>query len=147
MPIDSNGRICMNDYDPIVVWVDWYLYLESFLEAQKKEKKTKQKFLDSVYMTREQKDKLVERYGDKMTDKFIEKLDNYIGSKGKKYKDHYKTILWRMDREWVKKIDNEKIKMEKKIEESMTDEQRKEAKKKLEEMKFWLHNKLSVVNK
>lgn len=146
MPIDSKGRICMNDYDPIVVWNDWYLYLESFLLEQQKEKKTKHKFLDSVYMTREQKDKLVEKYGEKMTDKFIERLDNYIGSKGKKYKDHYKTILTRMDREGVKKIDNEKIIEEKKIDEAMTDEQRAEARERLRKMRDWLHRKVSVVN-
>lgn len=137
----------MGEFDPIVVWEDWYLYLESYLKEQRQSKKTKQKFLDSVYMTREQKDKLVEKYGDKMTDKFIERLDNYIGSKGKKYKDHYKTILNWMDREWVKKIDNEKIKEEKKIDEAMTDEQKREALNKLKEMRAWLHNRVSIVNK
>lgn len=146
MPIDSKWRICMGDNDPIVIWPDWYLYLESFLKNQKKTKVEKVKLLDSVYMTWEQKDKLIERYGEKMTDKFIEKLDNYICSKGKNYKDHYKTLLWRMDREWVKKIDNDKIVEEKKIDEAMTDEQRAEAKKKLQEMRAWLHNRLSVVN-
>lgn len=147
MPIDSKGRICMNDNDPIVVWPDWYLYLESFIKNQKKSKVEKVRLLDSVYMTREQKDKLIERYGEKMTDKFIERLDNYICSKGKNYKDHYKTLLTRMDREWVKKIDNEKIIEEKKIDEAMTDEQRIEARERLKQMRDWLHRKVSIVNK
>lgn len=82
-----------------------------------------------------------------MTDKFIERLDNYIGSKGRKYKDHYKTILTRMDKDWVKKIDNEKIKEEKKIDEAMTDEQRAEAKERLKQMRDGLHRKISVANK
>jgi hypothetical protein len=147
MPIDSKGRICMWEWDPIVVWPDWYLYLESFIKNQKKSKVEKVKLLDSVYMTREQKDKLIERYGEKMTDKFIERLDNYICSKWKNYKDHYKTLLARMDREWVKKIDNEKIAEEKKTDEAMTDEQRIEARERLKQMRDWLHRKVSVVNK
>jgi len=41
---------------------------------------------------------LTERLGQALTTDYIERLDNYIGSKGKKYKSHYHTIL-----SWVRK--------------------------------------------
>ena len=36
--------------------------------------------------------KLIEKFGSD-TKNWIERLNNYIGSKGKKYKSHYHTIL------------------------------------------------------
>ena len=46
-----------------------------------------------VKLTAEEHAKLVERFGEKITADYIERLDNYIASKGKKYKSHYHTIL------------------------------------------------------
>lgn len=57
---------------------------------------TKTLFLEFVYLTPDEHQKLIERLGDNDTRAYIERLNNYIGSKGKKYKSHYHTILnWR----------------------------------------------------
>lgn len=51
-----------------------------------------------VLLTREEYDKLQDRYGSAFLEKCIEKLDSYIGSKGKdNYNSHYYTITG-----WVK---------------------------------------------
>ena len=59
----------------------------------KEDKVQKIKFLDSVYLTEEEHQKLIELYGEKNTKEYIETLNDYIESKGKKYKSHYHTIL------------------------------------------------------
>jgi len=51
------------------------------------------KYLDFVYLTKEEYKKLEEKLGKSKTKYYIEKLNYYIGSKGKKYKSHYFTIL------------------------------------------------------
>lgn len=56
-------------------------------------KSLKVKHLDSVFLTKIEHDKLVERFGEKPTAVWILKLDSYIGSKGREYKSHYKTII------------------------------------------------------
>ena len=53
----------------------------------------KKQFLDNVFLTESEHSKLLERFGQNETRIWIEKLDSYIGSKGKKYKSHYKTII------------------------------------------------------
>jgi len=58
-----------------------------------KHKKIKHRHLDSVFLTKEEHQKLIEKFGKEKTQEWIENLDNYIGSKGKRYKSHYKTIL------------------------------------------------------
>lgn len=45
--------------------------------------------------------KLINQYGDKVTKDFIEKVDAYVESTGKKYKSHYATIL-----SWIRKEPN-----------------------------------------
>ncbi len=77
---------------------------ESEVEGEgetEKEILKKKKFLDFVSMTQQEKDKLDELMGKKTTDRFIERLNNYIGSHGKKYKNHYFTIRswWRKEKE------------------------------------------------
>lgn len=51
------------------------------------------KYLDFVMLYKEEYDKLIANLGKLSTNKLIEDLNNYIGSKGKKYKSHYHTIL------------------------------------------------------
>lgn len=51
------------------------------------------KFMDFVYLTIEEYQKLVTRFGEEKTKRLIEQLNNGIGSKGYKYKSHYFTIL------------------------------------------------------
>ena len=53
----------------------------------------KNKFLDSVYLTEVEHNKLQEVLGQKSLEVGIEKLDYSITVKSGKYKDHYKTLL------------------------------------------------------
>ena len=64
---------------------------------------TKTKYLDFVYLTQEEHKELIDRLGEDKTNDMIEKLNNYIGSKGKKYKSHYHTIL-----NWVRMEEDKK---------------------------------------
>jgi len=66
-----------------------------YKSIQDKDKKnpSKKQYLDHVFLTNEEHTKLIERFGVKETAIWIDKLDSYIGSKGKKYKSHYKTII------------------------------------------------------
>jgi hypothetical protein len=69
------------------------------LELKKDINKPKKiKFLDSVFLLQTEYDKLITDYGKTTIESKIEDLDNYIGSKGKRYKSHYKTLL-----QWLKK--------------------------------------------
>lgn len=56
-------------------------------------KKEKKLFLEFVYLTDDEHKKLLEKFGEEGIKDRIEKLNNYIGSKGAKYKSHYHTIL------------------------------------------------------
>mgnify|MGYP001558620674 CR=1 FL=1 len=53
----------------------------------------KEKHLDFVLLTTEELKKLINRFGGPDTEKRIERLNNYLGSTGKKYRSHYHTIL------------------------------------------------------
>jgi len=78
----------------------------------------KVKYLDFILLTPEEHQKLIEKLGKQKTIEMIEKLNNYIGSKGKKYKSHYHTILnWlNMDKSKIKSVDYPEIEPEEKIE-------------------------------
>lgn len=66
---------------------------------KKKAPVPKVKYAEFVSMTEEEYNKLVTKYGEEKTKRAIEILDNYKGSKGKKYVSDYRTILnWVMDR-------------------------------------------------
>ena len=66
----------------------------SKVKLSKVKRSTPQKqYLDHVFLSDQEYTKLVERYGEKETTRWIEKLDSGIGSKGYKYKSHYKTII------------------------------------------------------
>lgn len=59
----------------------------------------KVKYADFVSMTEKEHDKLVAEYGEDATRECISILNNYKGSKGKKYKNDYLAILsWVIDR-------------------------------------------------
>jgi len=55
----------------------------------------KKKFGESeiVLLTQAEYEKLVKRLGERMAKDYVERLENYIASHGKKYKSHYHTIL------------------------------------------------------
>lgn len=60
---------------------------------------TKKQLREFVKMTEDQHKKLIEKYGEGDTEKMIDTLDNYKGSKGKVYKDDYRAILsWVVDK-------------------------------------------------
>lgn len=65
--------------------------VSSLKEGMQGEKK---KYLDYVYLTDEQYDKLLAKLGSKYLERCIEVLDAYItnNQKGKKYRDHYKCM-------------------------------------------------------
>jgi hypothetical protein len=67
--------------------------------GNRNENKDKNKYADYVSMTEDQYKKLTDRFGEHNTKIMIEILNNYKGSKGKKYKDDYLAILnWVVDR-------------------------------------------------
>jgi hypothetical protein len=91
---------------------------------------------ESVRMTETEYGKLVERFGKALSDKYIEKVDLYIQSTGKKYKSHYSTVI-----SWLNKdIDNDsKIKYswqaELKAEQDAHDAKEYQPKRSAEELK------------
>ena len=68
-------------------------------QREKAARAKKYKYADCVTLTRDEYAKLCENYGEDAAKRMIEILDNYKGSKGKKYKSDYKAILnWVVDR-------------------------------------------------
>lgn len=74
--------------------------IEVEVENINKEKNTKKKFLDFVLLTEEEHTKLVNQFWINQTNQLIDKLNNYLGSTGKRYKSHYFTILSWARKEW-----------------------------------------------
>lgn len=68
-------------------------------QREKAAKAKKYNYADCVTLTRDEYAKLCESFGEDAAKRMIEILDNYKGSKGKKYKSDYKAILnWVVDR-------------------------------------------------
>lgn len=64
------------------------------LDKKKKSKKLdKKQYADYVSLTEDEHGKLIYKYGQRATDKFVEVLNLYKGSTGKTYKSDYMTIL------------------------------------------------------
>lgn len=67
-------------------------------KKEPKEELEKMHFAEFVTMTNDEYEKLVVAHGKELTDQCIQKLDNYKGSNGKKYKSDYRAILnWVLD--------------------------------------------------
>ena len=64
-----------------------------------------------VRLTPNEYERLAEKIGPKVRDELIEDLNNYIGSKGKRYKSHYHTLL-----QWAKKNGGQKSAVRKALE-------------------------------
>jgi len=62
-------------------------------EKRREEKISKDKYKEHVRLSKTEYSKLLEKLGERSLAHYIENLNNYIGSKGKKYKSHYFTIL------------------------------------------------------
>lgn len=73
-------------------------------EQEKVDKAKKHKYADNVTLTRDEYMKLVEAHTKEGADRMIQILNNYKGSKGKKYKSDYLAIL-----NWVVGRYNEEI--------------------------------------
>ena len=71
---------------------------DSIEEQTSKTDSEKIKYRDFVKMKETEYQKLIEKFGDKFTERCLDVLDNYKGSKGKTYKDDYRAIL-----NWVTK--------------------------------------------
>lgn len=69
--------------------------IDTLSQEEKKEEeiKNKNKYAEFVYMTEKEYKTLESNYGTSNTKNMIEKLNNYKGSKGKKYKSDYRAIL------------------------------------------------------
>lgn len=68
------------------------------VELPEPERNRKMKYAENVSMTKEEYRKLVEQYGSDKAIKAIEKLNNYKGAHGRKYKSDYRAILsWAID--------------------------------------------------
>jgi len=57
-----------------------------------KVKVEKDKYLEFVYLAKEEHQKLIDGFNEKITNEYIARLNGHIGSKGTKYKSHYHTI-------------------------------------------------------
>lgn len=68
-------------------------------------KNNKRRFLEFVLLTDEEYNKLIEKYGRWTIERKINDLNNYIWSKGKKYKSHYFTIMERLRKENIKPLE------------------------------------------
>lgn len=84
-------------------------------ESKNKERKTrknvnseKKKYLDSVYLSDHEYDRLLQSCGQAKLSIGIEKLDYSISVKGGRFKDHYKTILHWDKQGWLTRSDNAK---------------------------------------
>ena len=66
----------------------------------------------NVRLSKDEYEKLINTYSEKTTKEFVEKLDAYIASTGKKYKNHYATILtWIRKDPSTRKINQGPVKM------------------------------------
>lgn len=66
---------------------------ETEAEKETKTEAKKKKHIDHVYLSDKEHQTLIDKFGKTKVSSLIEDLDYYIGSKGKRYKSHYKTIL------------------------------------------------------
>lgn len=98
-------------------------YTKETITKERKEiyKEKKLKYLNFVFLTAKEYLKLKDELGEIETNEWIERVNDYIGSTGKKYKSHYFTILnWNrkekkgnMTRAERRNIEGEKAFMEK----------------------------------
>lgn len=70
-----------------------YRIEENSIDKNRIEEKSIYGEFEKVKLTKTEFEKLKDRLGNTLTLKYINDLDNYIASKGKKYNSHYATIL------------------------------------------------------
>lgn len=68
----------------------------------------KEQFFEYVFLTKKEHSKLIDTYGEKVTNGYIEKLNNRIwenpNEKKRKKKSHYHTLCKRMNDAWIPKL-------------------------------------------
>jgi hypothetical protein len=100
----------------------------------KEENTPKVKYADRVEMKEVEYQKLVKRFTKETTDRYIEKVDLYLGTTNKKYKDHYLTVI-----KWItgdmEKNPQAKWLQELKQEQAKADEWKHETKRDEKELK------------
>lgn len=74
-------------------------------KSKVKESKEYKRYLDFINLTDDEHKKLSEKFGSDGTQDWIKRLNEYIGSKGDKYKSHYHTILMWNSKNTPKKIE------------------------------------------
>lgn len=79
-------RECVTDYVPVS-------NLPKVKESKVNKNKDNKIYSEFVSMLPDEYEKLIQKYGEPNTLKFIEKLNNYKGAKGVKYKSDYLAIL------------------------------------------------------
>ncbi len=62
-------------------------------KGKQSKEEVKEKYLDFVSLSKNEHQKLIKKFGQQDAEEKIANLDGYIGSKGDKYKSHYRTIL------------------------------------------------------
>ena len=86
----KEGRI--KDKAGVLQIANWGAY-QSEYQRQKPYREKKDTYFEVVDLTKDEHDKLVEKYGQDGADERMENLSLYIQSKGDKYRSHYATIL------------------------------------------------------
>ena len=114
-------------------------YLENYKGINTKINNTinntkKDVYAESVTLTEQEYNYLIKKYGNTNTKRFIEKLSNYKGSTGKKYKSDYKAIL-----NWVVGVVNKDKKIVEEVKEH--DNLKDQTDKFLSKVKEWREEK------
>ena len=110
--------------------LDMQIWKNTRKSKPKVEQEDKRKFLDFVYLTPDEYNKLCVEFWEMNTKKCVLALNNYIWSKGTQYKSHFYTIKARAKKD---NLSPPKPKVEAQIEiiNEMSEEQKKEIKDRL----------------
>ena len=133
--IEQRATENTTDPAPLRDWIATKLRVVKTKET--KLQNSKLKFLEFVFLTEQEYWNLITGYGTNKVKDIIQRLNDYIGSKGDSYKSHYHTILTWFNKKGIQPITahkelppkSEQIKAKEFV--PMTDEQKKEAFEKL----------------
>lgn len=105
-PVNGESLNGKNDTSEDSLFSEDSNYKEDSINGDEKQNPPpKNTHLKFVLLTTAEYDSLCKNYSKKVADEFIERLNNYLGSTGKRYKSHYYTIL-----NWMRKDKIEKVK-------------------------------------
>ena len=104
---NDNSSVVKNDNSSVVNF-DNPTYKENNKEIIKesfKYNKTAYGRNEKVLLKTKEYNKLINDYGKETVERYIERMDNYLASKSREYKDCYAELLVWLDRDGVKKLD------------------------------------------